>query len=357
MKNIVSLLLGLVLLNASCKPREIKAPEPDLDTESATEAMWALLAVTDIEQMAAFTGEDQLIDHFYKADPGVASTGTVTATRNPDANMLNVSFNQSQCADGKFRSGTVFTEYGYSESSNTKPYYTLYNVPNTNPRFYHEFGFLGRLSLVDYNVNGWTIKVDSSVSSYAVVYNYMKKSDYDPRLEPLKMRFVGSFVLFHPTDASKNMTLKCDLIKTVVNSTSPQVFAATTTNKTPPVKWLLANVSYAGKVEGTSAVGRPYRLQIDENHPLTRDFTCFPDKVSNIALASGTGTQSISSFIEEFHPFNAGVVSFTTSIDSKEQYPRMIFMGNEGNLDLPSQCDNSGEILIKGISYKIDFRK
>jgi hypothetical protein len=56
---------------------------------------------------------------------------------------------------------------------------------------------------------------------------------------------------------------------------------------------------------------------------------------------------------EEFHPFKDGVATFSTA----DKYPRQIYYGNEGTSDLAAQCDNSGVVLIKGISYPIDFKK
>jgi hypothetical protein len=46
-----------------------------------------------------------------------------------------------------------------------------------------------------------------------------------------------------------------------------------------------------------------------------------------------------------------------------DKYPRQVSFGNEawglnaGDTPLQQQCDNNGEVLIKGISYKINLRK
>jgi hypothetical protein len=48
-----------------------------------------------------------------------------------------------------------------------------------------------------------------------------------------------------------------------------------------------------------------------------------------------------------------GIASFTVA----ELYPRQIYYGNEGEPGLPLQCDNTGEVLIKGISYRVNFMK
>jgi hypothetical protein len=50
-------------------------------------------------------------------------------------------------------------------------------------------------------------------------------------------------------------------------------------------------------------------------------------------------------------------VKYSDKPGSTGKYPRQIYFGNEGNATLSAQCDNSAEVLIKGISYRIDLMK
>lgn len=352
-------LLALTSLLVTCKKEKNVPPEQDTETETAVQASWALYAVTDVEQMCAFMGENQLEGHFYDEIPG---TNTVSATRDTASKVLNMSFNNSSCVDGRFRSvGSVFMDYGYSTLDYIKAYYDKYGVKDTKPRYYHEYGFLGRISLSNYVVDGWKVVTDSTVDSHfcGVVYNDMGKTDYDPKAAPLKWRFVGQFVLYKPRpDTAKPqeaITVKCDLVKTLTNSTAVKVFSATVNNKNSSITWSLGVVSYSGKIEGKTTNGEKFKMEISETSPLVRDFTCFPDKVAGVTV--GTGTMPLIPRNEEHHPFISGIASFTTAKEGKDLYPRKIYYGNEGNTDLTAQCDNTGEVLIKGISYKVNFWK
>jgi hypothetical protein len=101
----------------------------------------------------------------------------------------------------------------------------------------------------------------------------------------------------------------------------------------------------------------PFKMTIDANTPLVRDFLCSSDPVSNVTSSGAAGSTTISIAKEEHHPFIKGIASFTTGTPAQNLYPRQIYFGNEGNPDTAPQCDNTGEVLIKGISYKVNFRK
>ncbi len=354
--SVLALAAGL----SSCKKEKVVAPDQDSETASALEATWAVFAVTDLEQMCAYMGEDVLQNHIYKQDLSVPGSGTVVTTRDLVSSTMNMSFNRSYCADGRFRnSGSVFMDYAYSNVDWVKPYYDKAGITRDyKPRFYHEYGFLGRLTLNDYKVEGWTIKTDSNGLAFtsAVTYNDMKETDFDPKTQPLKWNYSGSFVLYHPdtTTPRKHIKISVDLVKTLTNSTAVKVFSATTTKKDIAVTWSLGIVSYSGRVTGKTLSGESFTMEINPSAPLIRDFTCFPDKVGNVTVAaSGTLTP----YTQEFHPFTSGVASFTTQVGGKDVYPRKIYFGNEGNVALIPQCDNTGEVFIKGISHKVNFWK
>ena len=79
-----------------------------------------------------------------------------------------------------------------------------------------------------------------------------------------------------------------------------------------------------------------------------------------LMLGGISSTQPLKTWNSEFHPFKNGIVSFTVG----SAYPRQIYYGNEVESQipapeeqLPAQCDNKGIVLIKGISYRVDFMK
>lgn len=363
------------MLFTSCKRTANVEPEQDTETSTAVDASWALFAVTDMEMMCAYLGENQLgLANIYRQnttipiDPAIGG-GTVTATRNLENEELNIAFDKSACMDGRVRSGTVFMGYKYSEEDWLKAYYKLAGIDRDyKPRFYHEYGFLGRMSLSDYKVDKWTIVRDSTAPRYgaftAVTWCDMGQTNYNPKVTPVKWSYKGDFVIYSPERVPKSpgsadsmnkfMKIKVDLTKTLVNSSTKAVFDATDIKKDAPITWSLAVVAYHGTAEGVNINGQPFKINIDQTSPLIRDFTCFPDRVGNVTV-SPSGT--IAPVAHEFHPFNAGIMTFVTSVDGKEQYPRKVYFGNEGNADLEAQCDNTGEVMIKGISYKVTFRK
>lgn len=376
LSSVLSLVALGSMLFTSCKPEPNVEPSQDTETATAVDASWALFAVTDLEMMCAYLGENQLgLANIYRQnttipiDPAIGG-GTVTATRNLDAEVLNLAFDKSACMDGRVRNGTVFMDYKYSDEPWLKAYYTIAGIERDyKPRFYHEYGFLGRLGMADYKVDKWTIVRDSSAARFGaysgITWCDMGKTDYDPKVTPVKWAYRGDFVIYSPErvpkfpgavdSMNKFMKIKVDLVKTLVNSASATVFSATATKKDAPITWSLASVAYYGTAEGVNINGQPFKINIDQSSPLIRDFTCFPDRVGNVTLAVPAGT--IAPVAHEFHPFNSGIMTFVTSVDGKEQYPRKVYFGNEGNPDLEAQCDNTGEVMIKGISYKVTFRK
>ena len=332
----------------SCKPDANVEPQEDSEVQTAIDAAWANFVVTDIEQMCAFMGENLGDRSFYNPTPESydpsTQTGSLTLTRDLSEKNLNVAFNKTKCMDGNFRDGTIFMRYGPDPKYNQNS--------NPNSVYYRDFGFVGRITLSEYKINGWKIETESYDGirgGPALLYNLVEKDDYDPAVTKLRWRLVGKFILNHPTDPSKNIIWDGDIIKTLTNSTEKTVFNATKTKKDVAITWSLGVVSYEGTVRGETEGGVAYTSTLSATNPLIRDFTCFSDKVGGIALNSG----SVTVRPLEFHPITKGICSFKTGT----KYVRQVYYGNEGNPDFANQCDNSGEVLIKGVSYRIDFRK
>jgi hypothetical protein len=321
------------LLFWGCPKRQANVPpQPDTEVETATDALWATFVMTDIHLITAYMAENDHAAHNFNY--------VVDFTRDPVWQSLNTSFVQTKCRDGILRDGTVFAEYG--AASGQEP------LVNPNAEYYHQYGFVARVSLSDYKVDGWL--VDEYDPQYpGFVYNLLESNQWDPRVKNLKWRIAGKYRFTHPTDPSRNMVWDGVIEKTLSNTSDPAVFA---TNRQIPIKMALAKMAYTGKASGFTHADKPFSLEVDQKNPLVRDMTCAPDQAAIVTFA-GPPTNDLIVSREEYHPFVSGVVSFTTG----NAYPRQIYAGNEGHPNLQSQCDNNGEVMIKGISYRVNFRK
>jgi hypothetical protein len=328
------------------KPTPNVAPEPDTEVETAIDAAWATYVITDIDMICGFLGENELYKHFYVDIPGTASasSGTVDPTRDPDSKTLNIAFFKTKCMDGRLREGTIFLDYKYDPLHNPGA--------NPNSEYYHEYGFAGKISLEDYKVDGWKIdEFDPKFPGY--IYN-RRGNNNDPAYY---WEISGKYLLSHPTDPKKNIVWEGKIMKKITNPTQEfkvdnKIVKVVDKTKAPVITWSLATVSYSGTISGSTHGGIPFKMEVSDKTPLVRDFTCYPDKVAGVSLTTPPSATLLLR-PEEHHPFVSGVASFTTS----DKYPRQIYFGNEGSPDLASACDNNGEILIKGISYRVNFRK
>jgi hypothetical protein len=402
------ILLGFSLLAAagifvlSCKKAEPNvAPEPDMETQQAIDIAWATYVVTDIEQASAFIGENLLYDHFYIDVPwskakDCPSCGTVTPTRDTSAKLLGMGFNKTYCVDGKYREGTIFVNYNYNNEVNK--YLAQYRNINSDPhaRYYHDYGWCGLVTLSEYKIDGWRIKTLNGEP--APLYCTVSTATYDPQVERLTWMFNGKFTLEHPSDPSRNITMECKFTKTMINSIDKNVWKADKTHKNDPaVTWSLALVSYSGSAFGKIgeaagiSEGVPYAIEFggppanpnEFPKPLMRDFTCSSDPVYDVS--QGTGTAVIVPLKSRHHPFVRGIMTFTPGVGTaKPKYPRIIYFGDEIRYNdegaplndwnqytmsaniTPSTstgggekapCDNTGEVLIQGITYKVSFMK
>ncbi len=341
-------LLPLLLACPKGKPKKI-APEPDTELQSSIDAAWATFVVSDIEMQCGFSGEDNQAGGFYAEVPGTCCTGTNTAnqgsttpTRDLSVKMITMSFNSTFCLDGKLRHGSVLAKYGMNPTVFTNPLQAPGSI------YAHDYSFGALVTLSDYRVDGWLIETQNGEP--ALLRNTLSSPAYDPSKVQLTWTFSGKFIFIHPSDPSKNITWEGTLRKTLVNSTDKRVFKATLNHTNDSlINWKKGIVSYEVNAKGFTSGNIPFTIEVNSANPLIRDFSCSPDKIADV---TNTGTV-IFQRISEFHPFISGIMAFTTG----SKYPRQVYFGNEGLADLPGQCDNSGEILIKGNTYRVDFRK
>lgn len=325
------LALTAVFTLGGCKKEKNVAPEPDTELQSSIDVAYGFYSISDIEMWASFLGENQLFPKFYV--PAANSTGTIVPQRDTVLKYISEAFNNTTCADGRVRNGSIFVNYASALA---------------NAKYYRDYKYKAKIFMANYSVDGW--KVIPRNGSQITIENLVEPVDWKPQTTNLSWNIVGDVDIIHPTDSSRNMHLNFNLVKTLMNTSTPTVFPV---SKQSPINWPLAIVGYKGLIYGETSRNVPFKMVIDENHPVVRNFTCSPDKVYGVNVPpAGTGTTTAR--IEEYHPFVNGSASFTTST----LYPRVIHFGPEVPVpDAEAPCDNSGAVTIKGISYPIDFKK
>lgn len=323
----LSVLAVAALFLTSCNKKEAPSPVADTEFESAVDASYANTIATDIDAIVGFLGENAYVK-FFNVAPGQA---TLTAN---NVSGVSSSFTwpaNTKCADGKTRSGTIVVTYSFTD---------------VNADYYRDYGFIGFVSLNNYVVDGWM--VDDSTTMPAnnttprfTITNLAPSANPNPATTKLKWQIAGHLNMTNVLDPTKKMTWIGKLNKTISNTSS----LLPPPNNLTPITWTMAVVEYDGEFKGVTPGNVPYTYTVGTEKPLMRNYTCSSDKVLGI-----TTTPSVTAINSEFHPFISGVASFTTA----EKDPRAIdFNGT----DAVSPCDNSGSITIKGISYKVDFKK
>lgn len=331
-----SVLAVAALVFFGCKKTvKPEAPVADTELQSSIDATYALFTVTDAEMIASFVSDNSLDPTFY-----VSSANTFTATQDTAAGDVAFSFNQNYCVDGRLRDGSVLVDR--SNPGQLNP------MANDNSRYYRSVGFAGRMTLSQYKVDNWTMVTigpnGEPNGTPCIILNTTTPDNYDPSKVNLSWSIKGNFLLQNGNDT---MYCKVDLTKTLLSTSDKTVFAS---DKKSPIVWARGKVSYSGTLSGYTPGHIPYKMEIKPENAIVRDFTCSPDLVSSVMPTSTTG--SVVSKYSQYHPFINGVASFTTST----KYPRQIYYGGSETFASPA-CDNSGSILIKGISYPFDMRK
>jgi hypothetical protein len=338
-----SILASVALLVLGCKKTPNVAPPEDSETQSAIDAVWMTHVITDLDMICGILGENQgQQDHMFREIPATIygpGNGTVTGIRDVSAEYLIMSFNQTKCLDGRLRDGSVFMNYSVDKAVNPDG--------TANSNYYRVPGFTAQLTLTEYKVDGWKVELyDGAAPAY--IYNRVKPYNYNPASQNLVWEIGGKFRFIPPPGSEgKTMIWEGKIWKTLTNTSNPKVFSP---KKDAAITWSLATVSYSGDISGMTPGDVPFRMHI-ESKPLVRDMTCRPYKIEGAALTPTQGV--IATVNSEHHPFIAGIASFTTGT----LYPREIYFGGEGSPDLAPQCDNTGEVLIKGVSYKVEFKK
>lgn len=304
-------------------------PEPDTETGSATEIVFATMVATDIEMMCGFLGEDVIQNHFYRRvtpemQSGVAN-GTITAQRDLVDKYFRLAFNNTKCVDGRTRSGSVII---------------YYDNPRMQSDYYRDYGFTAKVTLTDYKVDGWLVRTVEGKPF--IIRNELTTPANIPLVNNPTWSMEGALEFIHPTDPSKNITWDGKLTKVLLNSSDPDVFDPAGQSS---INWSPAEAGYYGTVKGETSGNNPYTMEVNSANPMIRDFSCYP------SMGGVEHVPQMRAWMLEYHPFVKGIATIRTGTS----YERQLYFGNEGDPELPYQCDNSGQILIKGNSYKIDF--
>lgn len=317
-----SILLATAIFVTSCNKKVTPEPVVDTELQSSIDVSFLNSSVQDIDMMAGFLAENSY-PKFVAPAPG--SPGTITVVNNTiSPQSASITWNNTKCLDGKTRSGSIVITYSFTD---------------INSNYYRDYGFNGNISLNNYVVDGWNI--DDSVSltvGASRMKNLAASANPNPATTKLKWSIDGYYKFTNVADPSKKMVWLGTMYKELFNT------ATLAPTNLVAITWSLAIVNYTGKFSGYTEGNVPYTFEINADKPLVREYTCSPDKVLGISV-----TPTVSVVNSEFHPVIAGVGSFTTA--SLE--PRSIDYGGEAT----APCDNSGSVTIKGISYKVDFKK
>lgn len=339
-------LAAICLLLTACPKTKNVVPPEDHETQSAVQASYMNYLVSDMEMLISFVGEGQQSanHHFYDrispaygdievepVDAGTSLSGTI-----------RVAYNHALCKDGRKRHGSIYLDYSVDPQ-------------HPNARYIRAYKFTGKFKFSDYTVDDY--KIDLADNSEFIIKNSLPTATYSPVNTNLTWNLDGKLKFTHLTDNTKDMTWEGHWVKTLANTANTLVVSSPTT----AINWYNAEIYYTGTTKGVIPVSKEdgvveataFEMVFDRENPLRRNFQCSPDAVLMMNLNAGNA--SMSPVANEQHPFVSGIVSFTVG----NAYPRQIYYGNEGQrarLTVP-QCDNSGEVLIKGVSYPVDFMK
>ncbi|MCA0431008.1 MAG: hypothetical protein LCH32_10975 [Bacteroidetes bacterium] len=334
----ISAVAALAIMFTACGKKNT-SPEPTADTkfESTIDAAYANSIVTELEDIAAYLGDENTNSSKLFANAG--SSGSVTYTNVPGA-YYAIGYNGTvSCIDGKTRSGEIKIDYTTAPS---------------NSKAYRKPGYKATVTLTNYMVNGVKIRVNgaSSVNTFTI-FNSTPTAGYNARQTPLTWEITGDFTLSNATDS---MTWKGKLNKTLANSTNSLILAGNNFT-TSPITWSKntftaspgALVVYSGTIEGkVNKLTEAYKLEMstDPLMMMTRDYNCSPDKI----VLQSAPTLSVMSINSEWHPYIAG--SATITVDTEKE-PRIVDFSNGAGMG----CDNSVFITVKSTTYPVDLKK
>ena len=270
-KLVFSLLLLVVTLSVSTISCKKNKEEEDTDVNSISDNSYAENIANDISIIG-----NQAVDNLNNAlstyrlginnsNEFFVNTCASSVVVDTVTKKVTVTFNNTVCADGRVRSGTLM--YDYSQSLNGA---TKYRMP----------GFKCTVTSSNYKVDGNLITINSKTIQNTTATNF------NPQTTNLTWA-INSNISITKTDGSV-LSWVCTRNKTLLNTSDTTVYKGN--NK--PIVWSSARIGITGSSSGVTAQGNSYTAVIASQ--LVRDFTCSPN----------------SAHIHR-HPFIQGILEFT----------------------------------------------
>ncbi|MCE3258819.1 MAG: hypothetical protein K0S12_460 [Bacteroidetes bacterium] len=338
-----SLLAVAALFVVSCNKGTNTPPEQDMEFQSSKDVTYANSIATELEILVGYAAERWTHQNsaVFSPAPGSPTTQTIFVDLSDTLNKkISIIYTNSvTCRDGKKRNGTVVIDFSGSNTS-------------YNAKYYRDAGFVAKVTLNNYWVDGWTVE---DIQTFTVVNNV--PNGYDPKQTDLNWTMSGYLHLQYLADTSKNMVWKGSLTKTMTNTEVASILPT----KFTPINFVVyvagtptmaAQFAYSGTVTGVTSRVVSYTYTVDGSEPtnlLVRNLLCAPERILSVTQTS-TGLIPVYS---EWHPFISGVASFTSLGDGTTEPRRIDYGSGEPSV----ACDNAGTVTIKGVTYSIDFKK
>jgi hypothetical protein len=271
MKKIKFLLLSITILYSliliSC--RKDKQDE-DTDVNSATENSYAENIANDIAIIGnqALDNQNNTLStykHGTELNNVFFTTCASSVVLDTNLKKVTVTFNNTVCADGRTRSGSLIFDYSQSLGGAYK-----YRMP----------GFKCVVTATNYKVDGNSITINNKIIQNTTNVNF------NPQTTNLSWN-INSNISITKTDGT-TLTWICTRNKTLLNTSDTNVYRGSQF----PISWAKAKVGITGSSSGVTAQGKNYTANIISQ--LIRDFSCSPSTI-NIHR----------------HPFIQGILEFT----------------------------------------------
>ncbi len=295
-------------LTTSCRKDKKTEEEVDRDTSEAEDNGSSETITNDISNIGSQACEStngQLNTYKMNGTESVYAPLLACATVSADlaAKIVTVTFNGSQCLDGRTRSGSLIYDYSQSITSGT-----------FTPTRYRHPGFKCVITSQNYVVDSYTVIINNKTVTNTTPVGF------NPSATNLSWNVTSNLSIIKPSNGG-TITSSINRTKTLLNTNDNTVYV----NESTPIAWSKARIGITGSASGTTANGLNYSANI----------------VSQLVKDFGTCTTSNN---RRAH-FIQGVLNFTPG----NKPTRTIDYGN-------GACDNAATVTINGNFYNITLR-
>ncbi len=162
--------------------------------------------------------------------------------RDTTLKTVTITFNGTQCIDGKVRSGSLV--YNYSASTN-------------GAKKYRHIGFSASVTANNYVVDGNAVTITNKTISNTTPQNFT------PSITPMTWSITSNISIALAGGAG-TVSWSCNRVKTLLNT------ATTYSNAGTPINWAMAKVGFTGSASGTRSNGETFTATIRTQ--LVKDF-------------------------------------------------------------------------------------